>query len=296
MRIALVGARGQLAAAVAHECAPAHEIVPLTHAELDVTDDAAVAAAMQRLRPDAIVNGAAFNDVDAAEDRPVEALNVNAFAVRALSRAAQSLGATLVHYSTDFVFDGRATTPYSETDRPSPRSAYAASKLLGEWFGLDAPGAYVLRVESLFGRAPGAGPEKGSVANILKTLMAGGSPRVFVDRTVTPTYIPDAARATRHLLETRAAPGLYHCVNSGLCTWFEFAQEMARQLGEPEWEARLVPVRMSEVSLKATRPQFCALANDKLRAAGVDMPKWNEALAHYLSERRSGDHFAASGN
>jgi dTDP-4-dehydrorhamnose reductase len=296
MRIAVVGARGQLAAAVAHECAPAHEVIALTRADLDVTDDAAVAAAMQRARPDAIVNGAAFNDVDAAEDQPVEALNVNAFAVRALARAAQSLGATLVHYSTDFVFDGRATAPYAETDRPGPRSVYAASKLVGDWFALDAPGAYVLRVESLFGRAPGAGPEKGSVANILKTLMAGGSPKVFEDRTISPTYVLDAARATRHLLETKAAPGLYHCVNSGRCTWFELAREMVRQLGEPQWEARLVPVRMGEVSLKATRPQFCALANDKLRAAGVDMRPWHEALAHYLSKRRSGDHFVASGN
>ena len=295
MRIAVVGARGQLAAAVAHECAPAHEVVAFTRADLDVTDDAAVAAAMQQARPDAIVNGAAYNDVEAAEDHPVDALNLNAFAVRALSRAAQSLGATLVHYSTDFVFDGRATTPYSETDRPSPQSVYAASKLLGEWFALEAPGAYVLRVESLFGRAPGAGPEKGSVANIVRTLVAGGSPKVFQDRTISPTCIPDAARATRHLLETKAAPGVYHCVNSGRCTWFELAQEIARQLGEPQLEARLVPVRVSEVTLKARRPQFCALANDKLRAAGVDMPPWQEALAAYVHEWRSRDQPAAGG-
>jgi len=282
MRIAVVGARGQLAAAVAHECAPAHEIVALAHADLDVTDDGAVAAAMARIKPDVIVNGAAFNDVDAAEDRPVDALNLNAFAVRALSRAAQAHGATLVHYSTDFVFDGRATTPYSETDPPSPRSVYAASKLVGEWFALEAPRSYVLRVESLFGRAPGAGPEKGSVAGILKTLAAGGSPKVFADRTISPTYIPDAARATRVLVETNAEPGLYHCVNSGQCTWFELAREAVRLLGQPQWEARLVPVKMSEMALKASRPQYCALANDKLRAAGVEMPAWQHALAEYV--------------
>jgi dTDP-4-dehydrorhamnose reductase len=289
MRIAVVGARGQLAAAVVDACAAAHEVITFTRADLDVTDDDAVAAAMARAKPEAIVNGAAYNDVDGAEDHPVEALNINAFAVRALSRAAQSLGARLVHYSTDFVFDGRSTSPYTEADRPSPRSVYAASKLLGEWFALDAPGSYVLRVESLFGRAPGGVPEKGSVANILKTLATGGSPRVFVDRTVTPTNILDAARATRLLLETKAAPGLYHCVNSGRCTWFEFAEEMARQLGEPEATARLVPVRVGEVNLKAARPQFCALSNDKLRAAGVEMPSWQDALAAYVHEWRSRD-------
>lgn len=285
MRIAVVGGRGQLAAAVAHECVRTHDVIAFPRADLDVTDDAAVAAAMESARPQVIVNGAAFTDVDAAEDHPVDALNANAFAVRALARAAQALGATLVHYSTDFVFDGRASAPYTETDQPSPRSVYAASKLLGEWFALEAPGAYVLRVESLFGRAPGAGPEKGSVATILKTLRTGGSPKVFADRTISPTYVVDAARATRQLVDTRAPAGLYHCVNSGSCTWLELAQEMVRLVGEPEWAGRLVPVRMSDVMLKAARPQYCALSNDKLRAAGIDMPPWQDALARYLSVR-----------
>ena len=146
MKIAVVGARGQLAAAVVHECAADHEVIPFTHEQLDVSDDAAVAAAMDRTKPDAIVNGVAFNDVDGAEDRPMEALNGNAFAVRALARAADRHGAALVHYSTDFVFDGTATVPYTEDDRPNPRSVYAATKLLGEWFALDRPRGYVLRV------------------------------------------------------------------------------------------------------------------------------------------------------
>jgi len=283
MRIAVVGARGQLAAAVVHECAAAHDIVPFSHAELDVTDDDAVAAAMRRVRPDAIVNGVAFNWVDAAEDQPVLALNVNAFAVRALARAALEHGATLVHYSTDFVFDGKASSPYTESDRPNPQSVYAASKLVGEWFALDVPRTYVLRVESLFGRAPDAGPEKGSLAAIVNTLTSGGSAKVFADRTISPTYVLDAARATRQLLEGTAPAGLYHCVNTGSCTWLELAQAVARTLGDPEMASRVVPVRMGEMPLKANRPQFCALSNAKLRGAGIDMPPWQDALARYLS-------------
>src|SRR4029077_20706647 len=124
-------------------------------ADLDIADDAAVEAAMSRARPDVIVNAAAFTDVDAAEDQPVAALATNAFGVRALARAARTHGALLVHYSTDFVFDGAASAPYTEADRPNPQSTYAASKLIGEWFALDVSRAYVLRVESLFGRAPG---------------------------------------------------------------------------------------------------------------------------------------------
>ena len=282
MRIAVVGAGGQLAAAVAHACAPAHEIVAFMRADLDVTDDRAVAAAIEDARPEIIVNGAALTDVDAAEDRPADALNVNAFAVRALARAARAHRATLVHFSTDFVFNGRASTPYGEDDRPSPLGVYAMSKLLGEWFACDAPRAYVLRVESLFGRAPGAGPEKGSIAGILNTLKAGGSPKVFEDRTISPTFVIDAARATRQLFESAAPPGLYHCVNSGHCTWLEFAQELVRQLGSPELMARLVPVRLADMRLRAPRPQFCALSNAKLQSVGIAMPAWQDALARYL--------------
>jgi dTDP-4-dehydrorhamnose reductase len=283
MRIAVVGARGQLAAAVVHACTPAHEVIPFTRAELDAADDASVAAAIERTRPDAIVNGAAYNDVDGAEDHPVDALNVNAFAVRALARAARQVGATLVHYSTDFVFDGRAAEPYREDQPVNPRGVYAASKMLGEWFAVDAPRAYVLRVESLFGRAPGAASPKGSVAGIMNTLLAGGAPKVFSDRTVSPTYVIDAAQATRRLLELNAPAGVYHCVNSGYCTWVEFGQELARQLGVA---ARFVPARMADVQLRATRPQYCALSNEKLRALGIDMPDWRDALARYLQAER----------
>jgi len=280
MRIAVVGAGGQLGAAIAEECAPAHDTVTFTRAELDTTDDAAVAAAMARARPDVIVNGSAFTDVDAAEDHPVDALNVNAFAVRALARAAETHGAALVHFSTDFVFDGTASVPYTEEDRPNPRNVYAASKLLGEWLGLEAPRAYVLRVESLFGRAANGPAAKGSVAGIVKTLLAGGTPKVFEDRTISPTYVIDAARATRKLLDSGAPPGLYHCVNSGSCTWLEFARELARQLGV---EPRFDRVKMADVALRAARPQYCALSNEKLRSAGIDMPTWQDALRRYVA-------------
>src|SRR4051794_1006113 len=115
MRIAVVGAKGQLGAALVHECAAAHDVTSFAHADLDVSDAAAVTDAMARVRPEVIMNAAAFTNVDAAEDHPIEALNSNAFGVRVLARAAAQHGAALVHYSTDFVFDGRADVPYQET-------------------------------------------------------------------------------------------------------------------------------------------------------------------------------------
>jgi dTDP-4-dehydrorhamnose reductase len=286
MRVVVVGARGQLGAAVAEECAPLHETITFGRADLDILDERAVVATMTRLRPDAIVNGIAYTDVDGSEDRPIEALNANAFAVRTLARAAAAAGASLVHYSTDFVFDGTATEPYTESDRPNPRSVYAASKLLGEWFAGDAPRAYVLRVETLFGRTETGPIPRGSIPNIVNTLNAGGSPKVFEDRTVSPTYLADAARATRLLLESTAPAGLYHCVNSGSCTWLALAQALARGLGGDALAARIVPVRMADVPLRASRPQYCALSNGKLRAAGIDMPDWQDALARYLTRER----------
>jgi dTDP-4-dehydrorhamnose reductase len=280
MRVVVTGARGQLGAALVHEFRSAHEVTAFGREELDVTDDGAVAETIDALHPDAIVNAVAYNDVDGAEDHPVEALNGNAFAVRALARAAQRTGAALVHYSTDFVFDGTASRPYTEADPPNPRSVYAASKLLGEWFAADPSRHYVLRVESLFGRAARGPKPKGTIGAMLSTFTAGGEVRAFEDRTVSPTYILDAARATQLLLEQRAQPGLYHCVNTGECTWLDFARELARQLGVAE--PRIAPVRMADVRLRAQRPQYCVLSNERLRSAGVSMPAWQDALARYL--------------
>ena len=279
MRIAVVGARGQLGAAAVHELRTHHHVTALDRAALDITDGAAVSELFERMRPDAIINCTGYNLVDAAEDHPVEALQVNAFGVRSLARAAVAHGAVLVHYGSDFVFDGRATAPYTEEDRLNPRGVYAASKMLGEWFAEDAPRRYVLRVESLFGSAPEGAPAKGSVAAIIRGLRAGMPVRVFEDRTVSPTYVLDAARATRTLVESGAPHGLYHCVNSGVCTWLEFAQEAARQLGV---EPRLEAIRQADLKLRAERPQYCALSNRKLTAAGATMPPWQDALAHHL--------------
>jgi len=287
VRIAVVGSEGQLGAAIVHECVRegGHDVIAFTHSLLDITNDGQVRGVIARARPDVIVNCAAYNDVDGAEGRALDALSVNAFAVRALARAAAACDAALVHFSTDFVFDGTASQPYTETDAPNPRGTYAASKLLGEWFAEDAPRAYVLRVESLFGSVRGGRPAKGSVATIAKAIQSGSEARVFEDRTISPTYVIDAARATRHVIETQPSPGIYHCVNSGSCTWVELARELARLLGV---EPRLKPTRMADVALRAARPQYCALSNDKLRSAGIEMSPWQDALARYLSAPPAG--------
>lgn len=276
----MVGAQGQLGARLVETFAD-RAVVAHTRRTLDVTDPAAVARAVAAARPSVVLNASAFNDVDGAESRPLDALAVNALAVRSLARAADEAGATFVHYSTDFVFSGESSEPYTELDEPSPRSAYAVSKLLGEWLALEAGHAYVLRVESLFGSPAGWTGRRGSLDGIVDKLLAGREAVVFRDRVVSPSYTPDIAAATRHLVDTGAAPGLYHCVNSGFATWEQVAIETARQLGVTP---TLVPRSMAEVTFAAARPRFCALSNRKLAAAGFPMRTWQDALAEWIAQ------------
>jgi len=278
MRVVITGAQGLLAAAVAREFSAEHEVVLLGHDRLDITDDDAVANTIAEERPAAIVNCAVYNGVDAAEDQPAQALRVNAFGVLALAKAAAAAGAALVHYSSDFVFDGETDHPYSEEDRANPRSTYGASKLLGDWFALTSSRAYVMRVESLFG-PPNASGRSGSLATIVDRLRRGEEVPVFVDRVVSPSFTPDVARATRILVAGEAPAGLYHCVNSGHATWSEIAERAAQLLQLPLRKRELT---LETAGLRARRPRYCALSNAKLVAAGVDMRSWEEALAEFL--------------
>jgi len=277
--VVVTGAAGQLGSAICDGFADAFEVVSLTRATLDVTDSRAVMERVADARPTAIVNCTAYNDVDGAEDAPRDALEVNAMAVRSIARAAERAGATLIHYSTDFVFDGNTDRPYTEDDAPTPRSVYGQSKLVGEWMAASAPRHYVLRVESLFG-----GPRaRSSVDRIIEAVRTAGETRVFHDREVSPSFVDDVVMATRCLIERRAAFGLYHCVNTGHTTWLGLAREIERLSNTAV--SRVIPVSFRDVALKATRPQYAALDNGKLTRNGCPMPTWQDALRRYLARR-----------
>jgi dTDP-4-dehydrorhamnose reductase len=192
-----------------------------------------------------------------------------------------------VHYSTDFVFDGETTRPYTEEDEPRPRSNYGMSKLLGEWLALErstsagrpTPKTWVLRVESLFGDASPGRAEKGSVHAIISRIRQGAAVPVFVDRTVSPTYTRDVTRATRAIVASNAPTGLYHGVNSGSASWADIAQEIGKILGLP---VQLEKVTLESANLKASRPRYCALSNAKLASVGISMPSWQDALGRHL--------------
>jgi dTDP-4-dehydrorhamnose reductase len=294
-RVLVTGANGQLAAFIGQVFAD-RQVIALTRQALDVTDSALVARTVADTAPDLIVNCAAFNDVDGAESRAIEAIAINALAVRSLRRAADAAGATLVHYSTDFVLNVDSTAPHGENVRPAPRGVYASSKLLGEWMALESsadakgigetgPRVFVLRVESLFGSPAGWTGRRGTLDHIIDGLEHGRDLNVFTDRIVSPSYSKDVAAATRHLVTSGAEAGLYHCVNDGHASWHDVAAEAARILGVPP---RLVPITVDQMPLRVPRPRYCALSPRKLAAAGFEMPTWQDALRRWLEARARG--------
>jgi dTDP-4-dehydrorhamnose reductase len=286
MKILVLGAGGQLGQAMVQGLSAGHDVQSRTHGELNIARASDVRAAVDKSRPDVIINCAAYNNVDEAEDQPERALDANTWGPKNLARAATDVNATLIHFSTDFVFDGETNAPYVETDGPAPQGQYGISKLLGERFAAEAPHAYVLRVESLFG-----GPRaKSSVDMLLNAIMRGEPARPFSDRVVSPSYVDDVVAATQAILDRRPAEGLYHCVNSGMTTWLDLTRELARLAGRPDApiHARL----LADAKLKPPRPRFAALSNAKLTDAGIDMPTWQDALARYvrhvLADRQTG--------
>ncbi|MGE5716688.1 MAG: dTDP-4-dehydrorhamnose reductase [Acidobacteriota bacterium] len=276
LRILVTGAGGQLGLNVVRELRRGgHEVAALTRAALDLTQREPVLERLSKLRPQAIVNTSAFG-VEQSEEDPKSALAVNAFAVRTLAEACRNAGATLVHFSSDFVFDGTATSPYRETDRPNPGNVYGATKLLGEWYAAGAPRHFVLRVESLFGNPEG----RSTIVRMCVDVRAGRAVSAFYDRTVSPAYMVDVAAVTRRLLEGKAASGVYHCVNAGFTTWHELALELTRQIGSP---SSVAPVSADSLASKVFRPKFAALSNEKLANLGIELPSWQNALARALA-------------
>jgi len=282
MRIALVGSTGQLGTELRARLGVA--AVPLGHAHIELADASSVAAALERVGPSAVINAAAYNLVDQAEDEPAAAFAVNALGPRHLAMFCAKRDIPLVHISSDFVFglDAQRNTPYVESDAPGPQSAYAVSKLAGEYFvQAHCRQHFVLRTCGLFGptRTLGRG---NFVETMLRLADEQGELRVVNDQRCTPTSTRDLATAIVRLLETDAY-GLYHATNSGSATWHEFAVEIVHQA------RRNVPVRAIttvEFAAKARRPRYSVLDCRKLsRTLGFEFPTWQAALAAYLAAR-----------
>jgi dTDP-4-dehydrorhamnose reductase len=232
-----------------------------------------------------VVNCAAYNFVDKAESEPETAFAVNAWAVRDLTTICRDLDATLVHFSTDYVFglDGDRTTPYRETDAPGPMSVYGLSKLTGEYLVRSiCPKHFVIRTCGLYGVWGSGGKGRNFVETMLRLAGLGKPIPVVNDQRCTPSFTADVAAATAALIATGAF-GLYHITSGGDCTWYELARETLRLAGVT---ADLTPISSAEFGADARRPGYSVLSNEKLLAAGVThLRHWTEALAAYFQDR-----------
>ena len=285
-RVLLTGAGGQLAADLAATfTAAGHEVHSRRREDLDIADERAVRLALDDVRPSVILNAAAYNRVDDAETDAAPAFAVNAYGPRVLARASADAGATLVHYSTDYVVDGARRRPYTEADAPLPLSAYATSKLCGEYFVRAlAPRHYVLRVCGLFGQAGRHTRHGNFVETMLRAAAAGRALRVVADQIVAPTAARDVAVATLALVAGAAPYDLYHCTASGETSWYDYARAIFDIAGV---SADLSPTTAAAYGAPARRPAYSILDNAKLEAAGAPRPRhWREALAEYLASRQ----------
>lgn len=279
MKIALIGADGQLGSDLLRALA-VHDVAPLYFPAFDVTRPAEVRGEFAALRPDVVINTAAFHRVDECEDRIAEAFRVNAFAVRDLAGICRDVGAVLVHFSTDYVFDGRKTEPYVEDDPPFPLSVYGASKLAGEYFLRALTDRHILiRTCGLYGRAGSREKGPNFVEAMIRLADRGGPIRVVDDQCVTPTSTEELAARIAALL-TLGHTGLFHLTNEGRCTWFEFARTIFELLGKT---VDLRPVDSATFASKARRPGFSVLENRRAKEIGLpDFSDWRDALRDYL--------------
>jgi dTDP-4-dehydrorhamnose reductase len=271
VQILVTGAGGMLGRDVLR--AAGDDAIGFTRADLDVTDPVAVERALLEVRPDAVVNCAAYTNVDGAETDEDTATRVNADGAGNVASAAAAVGAFVVQPSTDYVFDGTKTEPYVESDKAGPRSAYGRSKLCGEWTTAEAdPQHAIVRTSWLFGTGG-----KNFVATMLGL---SGDLKVVDDQVGCPTYTGHLAEALVDLAGGRLT-GVVHVAGAGACSWYEFAAEIFRQAGKDDVELR--PCTTAEFPRPAPRPAYSVLASE--RADAPRLPDWRDGLKGYLAER-----------
>jgi dTDP-4-dehydrorhamnose reductase len=251
---------------------------------LDITDSNRVEEALAQADPKVVINAAAYNHVDIAESEPLAAYQANALAVRNLALACRQTDAKLVHYSTDYVFDGTKGSPYVESDVPRPLGAYAVSKLAGELYAqayLDDP--LILRVSGVFGPA-GRFTPRGNFVELMLRLAGENRPiRVVEDHVASPTYAPAIASRTADLAEQDLG-GLFHMGGGEAISWYAYAQLIFELAG---LSPSLQPTDEREYRTAARRPKFSALANERLAKVGITpMPPLRQAVAEYLEARK----------
>ena len=278
MNLLITGALGQLGRALCNLC-DSEKIGYTAYGskDFDITNSAEVFRRICEDKPDVIVNCAAYNAVDQAESEWQQAYSVNGLGVRNLALAANSIGAAIVHFSTDYVFDGKKNRPYTLVDPSNPLSRYGESKLLGEHYVRElARNFYLIRTSWVFGHGT-----TNFALKVLEWSRARQEISVVSDQVSSPTFAPDLAYATLRLIEA-GIYGLYHVTNNGHCSRYEWAQVI---LDSKKWTGRITPVSSDAFPTPARRPLFSVLDNFGYKeTTGILLPDWKDATLRYLRE------------
>ena len=279
----IIGADGQLGS----DLVPAlnkHTLFPLTYPDFDILNFDQASGMFHDLDPDIVINTAAYNKVDDGEENPMDAFCLNALAVRHLARLCAERDKLLVHFSSDYVFDGKKKSPYTEEDSPVPLNVYGLTKLAGEYFirGI-CRRFFIVRTSSLFGLAGCRGKGYNFVDLLIERHKKGQALRIVDDQRMTPTSTFELAERVRVLIESDAY-GIYHMSNGGDCTWYEFAGDIFRLLGEtPD----LLPIASRDYPSRAVRPAYSVLDHQKAGRAGIpDFSHWKDALENFMRKKR----------
>jgi dTDP-4-dehydrorhamnose reductase len=291
MKVAVIGANGQLGNDVVKAfVANDNNVVSLIHSDIEISKFDSVKACLEKCSPAVVVNTAAMHHVENCEQEPEHAYSVNAIGVRNLATITRDLGATLIHVSTDYVFDGENDTPYIEDAAALPLQVYGNSKLAGEFYARTLnPKHFVLRTSALYGKHPcRAKGGQNFVELMLQLGRTRGRVRVVNDEFVSPTPTSDLARQIVALSRCDDY-GLYHATSEGSCSWYEFAREI---FSLAEVDVQLEVAAPGEFPAKAPRPHYSVLENRGLKSIGVNLfVSWEAGLREYLFGSPNGSSF-----
>lgn len=282
MKVAVIGANGQLGSDIckAFECA-GEEVITLTHDMFELSDIDSVASVLRQVLPDLVINTAAMHNVEACEADPKKSFLVNGIGARNLAVMSNEVGCTLMHISTDYVFDGSKGAPYREIDCPNPLNVYGNTKLSGEFFVRNIANKYfILRVSGIYGLNPcRAKGGRNFVTTMLRLAKERDEVRVVNDEITSPTYTGDIALQILRLAGCYKY-GLYHVAAKGHCSWYEFAAKIFELTNT---SVRLSVADPNEFPMKVSRPKYSVLENYALKSIGLDiMPHWSQSLQNYL--------------
>lgn len=284
MRIALLGANGQLGTDLKEAFeSEGWDVIPCTQPVLSVENESSVRAILSAIRPDIVVNAAAYVDVPKCEERAEYAFAVNAVGALNVARVSAELGCRNVYFSTDYVFDGAKRTPYVESDVPHPINIYGLSKLAGEFATMNySANSLVVRISGIYGKVPSVVKGVNFITSIVRQAREKSEVRVVNDEFLTPTPTREIAEKTSYLVRVGASD-VFHVTSEGECSWFEFAQEVFRELNI---STPLIPVSARDFPTNVRRPVYSVLENKRLNAlpGAPKMAHWKDALKRFLNE------------